>query len=105
MRIRIKENSYLAKIAAWKLGAPTMALTMGSTIHLHNTLRRDFLQNTAWVRHELAHVQQFKRYGYFSFLVKYLWESLRKGYHNNRWEIEAREAEKKDPLPASLEFC
>jgi len=26
-------------------------------------------------------------------LVKYLWESIRKGYYNNRFEVEARKAE------------
>jgi hypothetical protein len=26
--------------------------------------------------------------------IKYLWESMRKGYYNNKFEVEARQAEK-----------
>lgn len=105
MKVRIKENSYFARLAAWKLGASTMAITLGSTIHLHNTKREDFLSNQSWVCHELAHVRQFRHYGYYFFLLRYLWESFRKGYYNNRWEIEARAAEKDISLLERTEFC
>jgi hypothetical protein len=89
----IKENSWLAKIAAIKLGAKAVAMVLGKTIHLHNTTKADFLQDERWVKHELCHIKQFKEHGYFLFLLKYLWESLRKGYYNNRFEVEARKAE------------
>jgi hypothetical protein len=89
----IKENSWLAKIAAIKLGAKAVAMVLGKTIHLHNTTKADFLQDERWVKHELCHIKQFKEHGYFLFLLKYLWESLQKGYYNNRFEIEARNAE------------
>lgn len=105
MKVRIKENSYLARLAAWKLGARTMAITIGNTIYLHNTPRREFLRNVSWVCHELAHVQQFRRYGFFSFLFRYTWESLRKGYYHNRWEKEARAAENDRELFDTAEFC
>ncbi len=67
---------------------------MGKTIHLHNATAAEFLQNTAWFKHELCHISQFKQYGFVSFIVKYLWESLKNGYYNNKYEIEARAAEK-----------
>ena len=51
------------------------------------------MQNKKWVKHEMTHLEQFKRYGFFSFIVMYLWESARKGYYNNKYEIEARMAE------------
>ena len=89
----IKENSWLAKIAAKKLRSKSVAMVLGKTIHLHNSTKAEFLQNTRWVKHELCHVQQFKQHGYFGFLVKYLWESLKKGYYNNKFEVEARAAE------------
>ncbi len=89
----IKENSWLAKIAAIKLGAKAVAMVLGKTIHLHNTTKADFLKDEKWVKHELCHIKQFKEHGYFLFLLKYLWESLQKGYYNNRFEIEARNAE------------
>ena len=93
MNFKIKENSVLARIAAWKLKSGRMAITMGTTIHLFNTSREEFLSDEHWVRHELKHVEQYKRYGYFAFLWKYTIESIRKGYYNNKFEIEARENE------------
>ena len=90
--INIKENSWLAKIAAKKLKADSVAMVLGNTIHLHNTSKTSFLNDERWLKHELCHIRQFKQYGYFNFVVRYLWESLRKGYYNNRFEVEAREA-------------
>ena len=89
----IKENSWLAKIAAIKLRSSSVAMVLGKTIHLHNTSKDDFLQNKKWVKHELCHVQQFKQHGYLLFIIKYVWESLKKGYYNNKFEVEARAAE------------
>jgi hypothetical protein len=93
--VNIKENSWIAKIAAKKLGTNNVAMVLGKTIHLYNTSKEDFLKNEKWVKHELCHVQQFKQHGYIIFILKYLWESIRKGYYNNRFEIAAREAEEK----------
>lgn len=46
------------------------------------------------IQHELKHLEQMKRDGKLRFAVQYLWWSLRYGYRNNPYEIEAREAEK-----------
>ncbi len=89
----IKENSWLAKIAAKKLGTSSVAMVLGSTIYLYNTSRKEFLQNEKWVKHELCHIRQYKQHGLIGFIIKYLWESLRKGYYNNQFEIAARKAE------------
>jgi hypothetical protein len=89
----VKENSWLAKIAAKKLNANAVAMVLGKTIHLHNTTKANFLNDERWLKHELCHIKQFAAHGYFLFVVKYLWESLRKGYYNNRFEVEARNAE------------
>ncbi|HQW92639.1 MAG TPA: DUF4157 domain-containing protein [Ferruginibacter sp.] len=89
----IKENSWLAKLAAKKIGSHSVAMVLGKTIHLHNTAAASFLKDEKWVKHELCHIRQFKQHGYFWFIIKYLWESLRKGYYNNRFEVEARKAE------------
>lgn len=91
--INIKENSWLAKIAAFKLGTKAVAMVLGKTIHLYNTTEAEFLRDERWVKHELCHIKQFKEHGYFLFVVKYIWESIRKGYYNNRFEVEARAAE------------
>jgi hypothetical protein len=89
----IKENSWLAKLAAKKLKSNAVAMVLGKTIYLHNTTKADFLQDERWLKHELCHIEQFKKHGYIFFIVKYLWESIRKGYYNNRFEVEARQAE------------
>jgi hypothetical protein len=93
MRFRIKENSPFARLGAWKLRTGRMAMTIGSTIHLYNTSTEEFLKDNRWVKHELKHVEQYQTHGFIGFLWKYTLESIRRGYYNNRFEIEAREAE------------
>lgn len=91
--IRIKENSWLALIAAKKLRTAQVAMVIGRTIHLHNVSREDFLKDEKWVKHEQCHIEQYRRHGFIGFIVRYTWESIRRGYHNNRFEAEARQAE------------
>ena len=93
MELRIKENSWIAKLAAKKLKSKNVAIVIGSTIHLYNVTKQQFLQNEKWVKHEVCHLKQFQKHGYFSFILKYLWESIRHGYHQNKYEEEARRAE------------
>lgn len=93
IKYKIKERSFLAKLAAFKLGAKNVAFVIGNTIHLHNVTKEYFLTDAAWLRHELCHVRQFKEHGYLPFIFKYLLESLRNGYYDNKYEVEAREAE------------
>ena len=91
--INVRENSWIAKLAAKKLQAPKVAIVIGKTIHLHNTTKEEFLKNEKWLKHELCHIKQFEKYGFLNFITKYLWESFNKGYFNNKYEIEARESE------------
>jgi|SRR5690606_30599840 len=100
MKVRIVENSTLARIAAWKMGTQKVALTLGRTIYLHKTSKAQLLSDSDWLCHELAHVKQFLRYGLIPFLFLYLWESVRRGYYYNRFEVEARAAEKDRTLLA-----
>lgn len=93
-KINVKENSWLAALAARKLHVHAVAMTLGKTIHLHKVSREGFLADQRWVRHELAHVEQFRRYGFWRFIFLYLAESLKKGYYRNRFEVEARQREK-----------
>ena len=100
---RIRESSWLARVAAWKLGVPSVAITFGRTIHLHRASRHALLRDRSWLRHELKHVEQFRQYGFLKFISLYLAESVRVGYHNNRFEREARAAESDaayDPVSA-----
>jgi len=93
MIVRIRENSWLAGIAAKKLRSKKVAMVLGNTIHLFNTTRDEFLSNEKWVNHELTHVKQYMQLGLFRFLVLYLYETAVKGYWNNRFEVEARSKE------------
>lgn len=89
----IKENSWIAKLAALKLNSKRVAIVMGNTIHLHNTSKQEFLKDERWVKHELCHVRQFQQNGFLPFIAQYVWESIKHGYYNNKYEVEAREAE------------
>lgn len=89
----IRENSLIARIAAWKLRSKQVAIVIGKTIHLNKTTKEEFLADGRWVRHELCHIRQFQEHGFVPFLLKYLWESLKNGYYNNKFEKEARAAE------------
>jgi hypothetical protein len=91
---RIKENSLLARIAAWKLNSRQAAIVFGKTIHLCRTSKKEFLNDKQWLRHELKHIEQFQRYGFIRFIFLYLWEWIKNGYTNNRFEVEARASEK-----------
>lgn len=94
MNVTIKENSWIAKIAALKFQNKAVAITIGRTIFLYKTPASDFVQNACWFRHELEHVRQFKKYGIVQFICMYLIETLQKGYYQNKWEVAARAAEK-----------
>lgn len=89
----IKENSWVANFAALKLRSKNAAIVIGKTIHLHNTSTKEFLQNEKWLKHELCHIEQFRQNGFLLFIIKYLMESIRHGYHQNKYEVEARDAE------------
>jgi len=96
--VRIKERSLVARLAAWKLKSDNVAIVLGKTIHLHNISRTHFLQNKAWVCHELKHIQQFSQNGFIRFIILYLRETMSHGYSNNKYEIEARKAETDESL-------
>ena len=101
MTISIKENSWIAKIAARKLRSDNVAIVIGNTIHLHNVSKARFLEDNRWVKHELCHIRQFHQHGFAPFIFKYLWESMRSGYYHNKYEAEARDAEIKS-VPENL---
>lgn len=89
----IKENSWLAKLASKKLQAESVAMVIGKTIYLYGSSKENFLADERWVKHELCHVKQYRENGTVQFLIKYLWESFKVGYYNNKFEKEARAAE------------
>lgn len=52
------------------------------------------LDNQSIRKHEEVHMDQFERYGWFSFVLLYVWYSIRYGYWDNPLEVEARELSK-----------
>lgn len=104
IKIRIKENSLIAKIAAKRLGFSYVAIVIGRTIHLHNTDYNTFLNRKSWVLHELKHVEQFSQHGFFQFVLKYYFNYLKNGYYLNVYEVEARAAENDETLLTKYEL-
>ncbi|WP_153795817.1 DUF4157 domain-containing protein [Foetidibacter luteolus] len=104
VKIRIVEKAWQARIAARWLHSKRVALVLGGTIYLWGVCRQCFLEDEAWIKHELAHIEQFKRYGRLRFAGLYLLESIKKGYYNNRFEAEARQMETAPADLSAVEF-
>lgn len=97
-------HSPFARIARVVLRSRSVAMVLGNTIHLSGASREEFLRDPYWVAHEMCHVRQFREHGTLAFLWKYLVESARVGYYNNKFEAEARLAGHRDaPLYANGE--
>lgn len=104
MQVKIKEKSWQARLAAKYLKTNSVALVLGKTIHLWGVNRDYFLSDASWVKHELVHIAQFKKYGWIKMAGLYLLETIKKGYHQNKFEIEAREGESKKTDFTDIEF-
>jgi len=94
----IKENAFIAKIAAKKLRSKNAAIVLGSRIYLYGVSKSHFLANRQWLRHELKHIEQYERLGFIGFVFTYLWQTMRVGYYKCGLECEAREAEKDETI-------
>jgi predicted AlkP superfamily pyrophosphatase or phosphodiesterase len=104
MIVNIKEKSVYAKLAAYYLKAPTMAIVFGNTIHLYKVSKEEFLSNKKWVRHEVAHVIQYKQKGFIRFILSYLMETFNMSYEFNKYEVEARKKETDLRILEGVEF-
>ena len=104
MKVKLREQSWVARLAAQKMKAGALAIVFGRTVHLWNISRREFLQSPRLVMHEVEHVRQYKHHGYIPFLALYLAEWIQKGYYNNRFEVEARAAERARHNLDDIEF-
>lgn len=90
MDYKVVERSLFARIARMVLKSNNVAMVLGKRIHLSGVSRDAFLKDEGWVAHELCHIRQFQEHGFFRFLWLYLRESMRVGYYNNKYEVEAR---------------
>jgi hypothetical protein len=82
---RFRRGGLPARIGGWALGQSSVAaITLWRTVFLAPHTRLD----PELLLHELRHVHQFQ--ASLSFPIRYLWESLRRGYRHNRFELDAR---------------
>ncbi len=93
MHFKIVEHSFLARIARFFFGSKRIAMVWGNTIHLSGVEKQLFMSNRKWLIHEMVHIEQYRKNGFLKFLFLYSIESIKHGYYNNRFEVEARAAE------------
>ena len=82
----LRRGGLMPRIGGWFLGQSTVsAITLWQTIYFgaHESPDADILL------HELRHVEQFRESR--SFPAHYIWESVKRGYHDNRFEVDARQ--------------
>jgi hypothetical protein len=83
--VRYRRGGLPPRVAGWCLGLRSVAaITLWRTIWLGDRAGAD----VELLLHESRHVAQFGASKAFPLL--YLWESLRRGYWNNRYEVDAR---------------
>jgi hypothetical protein len=104
IKVKIKCNSKRAWLAAFNLKTKSVAMVWGNTILLHNVTRETFMANKAWVNHEVQHVHQVQKFGKYYFLWRYFMLSLKYGYNNHPFEIDARLHENDDSVLENVEF-
>lgn len=87
-QVVLRRGSLIPRIGGWfgRMGMPAAAVTLGRTI----VVNPNVLLSTRLLAHELTHVRQWREDALFP--LRYTLASLRHGYVNNPYEVEAREA-------------
>jgi hypothetical protein len=82
---RYRRGGLPLRVGGWSLGARTVSgITLWRTIWLTPGAEHE----AELLLHEIRHVQQFQASA--SFPLRYIWESLWRGYHSNCFEVDAR---------------
>ena len=82
---RYRRGGLPPRVGGWALGRRSVAgITLWRTVFL----APDAALSAELLLHELRHVQQFGASR--AFPLRYLWESVRRGYGDNRYEQDAR---------------
>lgn len=85
-RLQLRRGGLLPRLGGWCLGRRWVdGITVGRTVWLHPTVHA----SAELLLHELCHVYQFEQVRVFP--LRYWWETLRKGYYHNKFEVAARE--------------
>ena len=83
---RWRRGGLFPRVGGWCLGRRTVAaITLWRTVYLADDARFD----PGLLLHELRHVHQFLASR--AFPLRYLWESVRRGYSRNPYEADANE--------------
>ena len=83
--VRWRRGGLPVRVAGWCLGqSSAAAITLWRTVFLEPSVAL----GEELLLHEFRHVQQFE--ASVTFPVRYLWESARRGYFANRFEVDAR---------------
>jgi len=85
-RIHLRRGGLPPRIGGWALGRATVAAI---TLRHWVFLAPDVPAHPPLLLHELRHLEQFEDSPLFPF--RYLWASLRHGYHDNPFEADARD--------------
>ncbi|HEY2377209.1 MAG TPA: DUF4157 domain-containing protein [Gemmatimonadaceae bacterium] len=84
--VRWRRGGIPVNVAGWFLGqGSAAAITLWRTVFLSPSVSPD----DELLLHEFRHVQQFE--ASLTFPLRYLWESARRGYFANRFEVDARD--------------
>ena len=84
-RMKLRRGGLAVRVAGWSLlQSSAAAITLWRTVFLGPNVRPE----AELLLHEFRHVEQFHSSRVFP--LHYLWESLRRGYHQNRFEIDAQ---------------
>ena len=88
--VALVRGSWIPAVGGWLsgMGGPAAAVTLGSTI----VVRPGVALEDRLLRHELAHVRQWRQRP-LAFPLLYALGHVRHGYRNNPYEVEARAAE------------
>ena len=95
---RYRRGGLPVLVGGWTLGrARVDAITLWRTVFVADGTE----PSAELLLHELRHVHQFAESRLFP--LRYIWESFRRGYHDNRFERDARRyaSRAQDPLPHS----
>jgi hypothetical protein len=95
--VRVFRTRCVPFIGGWLAGMrqPAAAVTLGDAILVHPDARL----TPGLLRHELAHVRQWRAQP-FTFPLRYLLRHVRHGYQRNPYEVEARADERNDAPPS-----
>lgn len=96
---RIYMNIRCQFLTPWLQGNKVRGVCIGRTIYFRD--EPSFVDRRLF-KHELIHQQQMQKDGLFLFYLKYFYYSLRFGYHDNPYELEAYERQA-EPLTSDEE--